>query len=65
MSLNLYDVVEASVAIPESGVPEGALGTVVHVHDALTGDYIVEFFDDKKETIAVIDVKEAQVRLRR
>jgi Domain of unknown function (DUF4926) len=56
MIFKLYDVVRASVAINEHGVPAGTKGTIVHVHDESKEDYIVEFVDTSMRTIAVVDV---------
>jgi hypothetical protein len=62
MTFKLYDMVQASVAIVDRGIPVGAKGTIVHVHDASKEDYIVEFIDDSMQTIAIVDVNGKQLK---
>ena len=47
----LFDIVELISARPDAAIPAGSVWTIV---EELAGDaYVVEFFDDKGQTIAL------------
>jgi phosphohistidine phosphatase SixA len=46
------DVVKTVVAIPKAGIAVGALGTIVHVAHKPSLAYLVEFANNKGETLA-------------
>ncbi|NQX82258.1 MAG: DUF4926 domain-containing protein [Flavobacteriaceae bacterium] len=57
----LYDVVKAKRRL-SNDIPSGTLGTVVIIHDEFTSIcYIVEFMNDKNETVGVLTVKESDL----
>jgi hypothetical protein len=54
--LHELDVVALKRALPGIAVPARSQGTIVHVHDAAAQAYIVEFVDENRRTIDVVDV---------
>ncbi len=50
--LKELDVVVLSKGAPEFGLTAGAIGTIVHEH-ATGKDFMVEFFDDARDTLCV------------
>ncbi len=58
----ILDVIHTRDAIPEHGLPAGAVGTVLEVFDKPTRAYEVEFANEDGETIAMVTLTPAQVR---
>jgi hypothetical protein len=56
-----YDVVVLTQALPESGLREGDLGTVVHIHGQGEA-FEVEFATMDGATAALVTLKPAQFR---
>jgi hypothetical protein len=48
------EVVVARVGFPEDGIRAGQVGTVVHVFTEPSEAYLVEFANEKGETIAMV-----------
>jgi Domain of unknown function (DUF4926) len=65
MSYELYSDVILLQDLPEEGLSEGDLGTLVEKHqiDGLETGYSVEFFDMLGKTITVITLPESSLRL--
>lgn len=59
--MKLLDVVELAADLPEEGLAEGAIGTVVDVHAEPPG-YEVEFVGDDGRTRALTALRPDQVR---
>ncbi|MCG5452711.1 MULTISPECIES: DUF4926 domain-containing protein [Micromonospora] len=59
--LELYDVVELREAISGEQLPAGAVGTVVHIFNAPSTAYEVEFVDTDGHTIAMVTLRADQV----
>lgn len=62
--MNLYDVVELAVDLPEQGLEAGMIGTVVDVYDDPRA-FEVEFDDEDGVEIALLALKPEQLRLKR
>lgn len=62
--MELYDVVELIVDLPDEGLATGSVGTVVHVFHEPNLAYEVEFADDEGRTVAMVPLTPDQVRLR-
>jgi Domain of unknown function (DUF4926) len=60
--VQLYDVVELSVELPEEGLTEGCVGTIVHVFEKPNLAYEVEFADDRGRTVAQLPLTPDQLR---
>ena len=56
MIIKQYDVVKASRDINEQ-IKKGCLGSVVHLYDREANTFLVEFVNDKNETIDVLNVE--------
>lgn len=59
--MNLYDVVELAVDLPEKGLEAGMIGTVVDVYDDPLA-FEVEFDDEDGVEIALLALKPEQLR---
>jgi hypothetical protein len=62
--MNLYDVVELAVDLPEKGLREGMTGTIVDVYDDPRA-FEVEFDDEDGVEIALLALKPEQLRSKR
>jgi hypothetical protein len=64
MTFQMYQDVILTVDIPELGLCEGDVGTLVEKHAVSSGEvgYSVEFFDMTGRTVAVATVPESQLR---
>lgn len=62
--MNLYDVVELVVDLPEKGLRKGMVGTVVDVYDD-PRSFEVEFDDEDGVEIALLALKPEQLRSKR
>ncbi|HEV7651757.1 MAG TPA: DUF4926 domain-containing protein [Actinophytocola sp.] len=61
--MNLYDVVELAVDLPDEGLRAGAVGTIVDDY-AGSGEFEVEFTDDAGRTLALTALRADQLRAR-
>ncbi len=61
--MELYDVVELAVDLPEDGLRAGAVGTIVDAY-AGSDEFEVEFTDDDGRTVALTAVRGDQLRAR-
>jgi hypothetical protein len=61
MMINEHDVVVLTDDVPDSCLEAGDIGTVVHIHQGGAG-YEVEFMTLAGETVAVVTLRQAQVR---
>jgi uncharacterized protein DUF4926 len=61
--MNLYDVVELTVDLPDEGLHAGAIGTIVDDY-AGSEDFEVEFTDDAGRTLALTTLRGDQLRAR-
>ena len=59
--MNLYDVVELAVDLPEKGLRKGMVGTVVDVYDDPRA-FEVEFDDEDGVEIALLALGPEQLR---
>lgn len=59
--IDLYDVVELAVDLPELGLVRGTVGTVVHVFHEPALAYEVEFTDDGGKTLAMVPLPAEQL----
>ncbi|MQM24623.1 DUF4926 domain-containing protein [Glycomyces albidus] len=62
--MNLYDVVELAIDLPEKGLREGMIGTIVDVYDDPQA-FEVEFDDEDGVEIALLALKPEQLRSKR
>ncbi|WP_433271629.1 DUF4926 domain-containing protein [Actinosynnema sp. CS-041913] len=62
--MELFEVVELAVDLPEDGLSAGAIGTIVDEYPD-SGKYEVEFADDNGRTIALTALRSDQIRPRR
>jgi len=60
--MQLYDVVELAIELPEEGLAEGRIGTIVHVFEKPNLAYEVEFTDDGGRTVAQLPLTPDQLR---
>ncbi len=60
--MDLLDVVELTVDLPEEGLQAGAVGTVVHIFREPSLAYEVEFADNDGRTIAMLPLTSEQIR---
>ncbi|MEV0810464.1 DUF4926 domain-containing protein [Micromonospora sp. NPDC050200] len=60
--MELFDVVEAVVDLPDHQIRAGAVGTIVHVFEQPNLAYEVEFSDDEGRTIAMTALTPDKVR---
>jgi hypothetical protein len=61
--MNLYDVVELAVDLPDEGLRAGATGAIVDDYPG-SADYEVEFVDDDGQTLALLTLHADQLRPR-
>jgi hypothetical protein len=61
--MNLYDVVELAVDLPDEGLRAGAAGTIVDDYPG-SADFEVEFVDDDGRTLALLTLPGDQLRPR-
>jgi hypothetical protein len=59
--MKLLDVVCLRVPLPEHKLPDGARGTIVHVHNV--DEFEVEFLDSEGATAALLTLHRAQLEL--
>ncbi len=59
--INEHDCVVLTQDLPDSGLKNGDIGTVVHVHPGGEG-YEVEFITLAGETVAIVTLLPAQLR---
>ena len=62
--MNLYDVVELAVDLPEKGLEAGMIGTVVDIYDEPLA-FEVEFDDEEGVEIALLALRPEQLRSKR
>jgi hypothetical protein len=60
--VDLYDVVQLMVDLPDEGLSAGAVGAVVHVFEKPSLAYEVEFADEDGRTIAQLPLTPGQIR---
>jgi hypothetical protein len=60
--MQLHDVVELIVDVPEEGLSAGAVGAVIHIFYKPNLAYEVEFTDDNGKTLAQIPLTADQIR---
>ncbi|MFF5176202.1 DUF4926 domain-containing protein [Micromonospora sp. NPDC000089] len=60
--MDLYDVIELREALPEEGLPAGAIGTVVHIFERPNLAYEVEFVDEDGSTISMVALTPEKIR---
>lgn len=61
MTYKQFDIVTATEALPEFGVRFGMTGVVVDVYQ--DGEVEVEFCDDRGVTIALVPMRQTQIKL--
>jgi uncharacterized protein DUF4926 len=61
--MNLYDVVELAVDLPDEGLRAGAVGTIVDDY-AGSDEFEVEFADESGRTLALTALRADQLRAR-
>jgi hypothetical protein len=61
--MNLYDVVELAVDLPDEGLHAGAVGTIVDDY-AGSDEFEVEFTDESGRTLALTALRADQLRAR-
>jgi hypothetical protein len=59
--VNVLDMVQSTVDLPEEDLVAGTLGTIVHVFHTPRLAYEVEFIDDSGTTIAIATVSPDQI----
>jgi hypothetical protein len=62
--MELYEVVELTVNLPDEGLTAGAVGTIVHIYEQPNHAYEVEFSDDNGKTLAMLALQPDQIRHR-
>jgi hypothetical protein len=62
--MQLYDVVELLVDLPDDDLSAGAVGTVIHIFERPNRAYEVEFVDSNGKTLATAALTDDQVRVR-
>ena len=62
--MQLYDVVELLVDLPDEDLSAGAVGTVIHIFERPNRAYEVEFADSNGKTLATAALTDDQVRVR-
>lgn len=62
--MNLYEVVELAVDLPEQGLREGMVGTIVDIYEDPRA-FEVEFDDENGVEIALLALKPEQLRPKR
>jgi len=62
--MELHDVVELAVDLPDEGLAAGSVGTVIHVFDKPDLAYEVEFTDENGKTLAMVPLTPQQLRRR-
>jgi len=60
--VELYDVVELAVDLPDEGLKSGAVGTIVDIYNSPNVAYEVEFTDDEGRTVAMLALLPEQIR---
>jgi uncharacterized protein DUF4926 len=60
--MQLYDVVELLVGLPDEGLSEGAVGTVIHIFERPSRAYEVEFVGRDGKTLATVALTDTQIR---
>jgi hypothetical protein len=62
-AMELYEVVELVVDLPEDGLMAGTIGTIVDEYPD-SGEYEVEFADKNGRTVALTTLRPEQIRSR-
>ena len=60
--MELYDVVQLAVDLPDEGLTSGAIGTIVDIYSSPNVAYEVEFTDDEGRTVAMLALLPEQIR---
>lgn len=60
--MNLLEMVELTIDLPDLGMTAGTIGTIVHVFKAPEQAYEVEFADSEGRTLATVALKPDDVR---
>lgn len=61
--MELYDVVELTVDLPDEGLKAGTVGTIVDIYQNPDIAYEVEFSDDEGRTVAMLALGAQQLAI--